>query len=126
MNRKHLLISLLSITAMAFGFISCSEKVASKPNFITKPAPRTGVVAKIGGVEIDGVDVRRVRLRYAGFWVALGQGVMRGLKRQHGAAGLIAGIFVVAVGITDGAANNASRQSALLFAQPCDFRRNAA
>ncbi|MBT3586450.1 MAG: DsbA family protein [Halobacteriovoraceae bacterium] len=57
MNRKHLLISLLSITAMAFGFISCSEKVASKPNFITKPAPRTGVVAKIGGVEISEAEL---------------------------------------------------------------------
>lgn len=41
------------VLAAAIGFSSCSQDADSKPNFIFKPAPKNGVVAKIGDVEIS-------------------------------------------------------------------------
>ncbi|MFX3675491.1 MAG: DsbA family protein [bacterium] len=40
------------VFAAAIGFSSCSQDADSKPNFIFKPAPKDGIVAKIGDVEI--------------------------------------------------------------------------
>lgn len=52
MKRSWFIVGALVATAL-IGFSSCSQDAASKPNFIFKAAPKTGVVAKIGDVEIS-------------------------------------------------------------------------
>ncbi len=45
------------VVAATLGFSSCSQDAASKPNFIFKPAPKDGVVAKIGETTVTEAEM---------------------------------------------------------------------
>lgn len=56
MKRSWFMASAL-VLAAALGFSACSNDADSKPNFIFKPAPKDGVVAKIGDTEITEAEM---------------------------------------------------------------------
>tara|TARA_R110002049_G_scaffold60303_2_gene162163 strand:- start:48 stop:1097 length:1050 start_codon:yes stop_codon:yes gene_type:complete len=55
--KRSWFISAAIVAASLIGFSSCSQDADSKPNFIFKSAPKTGVVAKIGDTEVTEAEM---------------------------------------------------------------------
>ena len=56
MTKRKIISSILGTSCVAVLLFSCSQKVSSKPNFIFKAAPSTGVAAKIENTTISDTE----------------------------------------------------------------------